>query len=94
MSVGLLLIDCFLRESLSLKDKRRVLKSLTERLRRSYNIAVCEVDYQNRWQRSLIGIVLINTDWRMVQQNSSKILSLIESDGRISVLTSEMERLR
>ncbi|MEO0070571.1 MAG: DUF503 domain-containing protein [candidate division WOR-3 bacterium] len=94
MNIALLLVDCFLGECLSLKEKRRILTSLTERLRRSFNIALCEVDYQNQWQRSLIAVVLINTDWRMIQQNSSKIINLIENDGHLSVLGTKMERLR
>lgn len=94
MTVGLLLVDCFLGDSQSLKDKRRILSSITERLRRSYNLALCEVEYQDQWQRSRIAIVLVNTEWPMVQQSVSKILSLLERDGRIGILNSEVERLR
>lgn len=93
MNVGLLLVDCFLGNSLSLKEKRRVLSSLTGRLRRDYNIALCEVEYQNQWQRSKLAIVFVNTDWQMVLKNANKILALIEQDGRISVLNSEITHL-
>ncbi len=94
MNIGLLIVDCFLGGSLSLKEKRRIISSITEKLRRSFNIALCEIEYQNQWQRSKIAIVLINTDWRMIQQNSGKIINIIEQDGRINVLNSEIERLR
>jgi uncharacterized protein YlxP (DUF503 family) len=94
MSIGLLTVDCFLGESLSLKDKRRILLSLTERLRREFNVALCEVAYHNQWQRSKLAIVLINTDWRILQQSQNKILNLIEKNGRINVIDTELERLR
>ncbi|NPV13770.1 DUF503 domain-containing protein [candidate division WOR-3 bacterium] len=94
MSVGLLLVDCFLGNSFSLKEKRRVLSSLTAHLRRYYNIALCEVEYQNQWQRAKLAIVFVNTDWQMVLQNAQKIVAQIEQDGRVSVLNSEMTRLR
>lgn len=93
MNVGLLLVDCFLGNSLSLKEKRRVLSSLTGRLRRDYNIALCEVEYQNQWQRSKLAIVFVNTDWQMVLKNANKILALIEQDGRVTVLNSDLTRL-
>jgi|UniRef100_A0A7V3PTH9 uncharacterized protein YlxP (DUF503 family) len=94
MSIGLLTVDCFLGESRSLKDKRRILLSLSERLRKSFNIALCEVEFQEQWQRSRLAIVLINTEWRMLQQSSSKIIHLIERDGRIDILATAIERIR
>ncbi|MGQ9678904.1 MAG: DUF503 domain-containing protein [bacterium] len=94
MNVGLLVVDCFLANSLSLKEKRRVLSSLTERLRRAYNIALCEVEYQNQWQRAKLAIVFVNTDWQVLLKNANKILTLIEQDGRVNILNSEITRLR
>jgi len=88
------MVDCYFGDSLSLKDKRRILSSLTERLRKSFNIALCEIEYQQQWQRAKLAIVLINTDWRMLQQSSSRILETIERDGRVDILASAIERLR
>lgn len=94
MSIGLLMVDCYFGNSLSLKDKRRILSSLTERLRKSFNVALCEIEYQQQWQRAKLAIVLINTDWRILQQSSSRILETIERDGRVDILASAIERLR
>ncbi len=88
------MVDCYFGDSLSLKDKRRILSSLTERLRKSFNVALCEIEYQQQWQRAKLAIVLINTDWRMLQQSSSRILETIERDGRVDILASAIERLR
>ncbi len=93
MSVGLLLLDCFIADSHSLKDKRRVLKSITERLRRSYNVAVCEVEHQDKWQRARLAVVLVNTQWRMAQRSISRILEFFERDRRLTVLDSETQQL-
>ncbi len=94
MNIALLVMDLFLGDSLSLKDKRRIMGSLTQRLRRSFNIALCEVEHQERWQRSKIAIVLINTNWRMLEESASKIITAVERDGRVQVLNTEMERIR
>jgi len=93
MSVGLLLLDCFVNQSRSLKDKRRIIKSMTERLRRNFNIAICEVEYQNQWQRARLAIVLVNTRWSMAQRTISRILEFFERDRRIELLNAETQKL-
>jgi uncharacterized protein YlxP (DUF503 family) len=93
MTVGLLLVDCYIGGSQSLKDKRRVMKSLTERLRRGFNIAVCEYDSQDKWQRSRLAIVTVNTQWRMAQSAMTKMLEFLERDRRVTILDSQIQQL-
>jgi uncharacterized protein YlxP (DUF503 family) len=93
MSIGLLLVDCFIPESLSLKGKRHILSSLTERLRRQFNIAVAEVDFQDQWQRARLAIVLVNTNGRMLQSSMSKITEFLERDRRVMATVVETRQL-
>ena len=44
----------------SLKDKRQVVRSLKDRLRHEFNVAVAEVEATDLWQRATIGIVSIS----------------------------------
>jgi uncharacterized protein YlxP (DUF503 family) len=91
--VGVLVLDCIVTESQSLKTKRHVLASLTDRVRRSFNSAVCEVDHQDQWQRSRLAVVLVNTEWRMLQSTMSKVVQFIERDRRLQILDVETRRL-
>ena len=59
MIVGLLTLDLHIPESNSLKAKRTVIKSLIDRIRNKFNVSVSEVDANNLWQRSVIGISLV-----------------------------------
>jgi len=93
MSVGLLLVDCYIPESQSLKDKRRILTSLTERLRRQFNIAVAEVEFQDQWQRARLAVVFVNTNWRMLQSSMSKLTEYIDRDRRVEVTNAEPSQL-
>ena len=93
MSVGLLLLDCYIPESRSLKDKRRILTSLTERLRRRFNIAIAEVEYQDQWQRAQLAVVLVNTNWRMLQSTTSKLIEYVDRDRRVEVTNTETRQL-
>lgn len=93
MSVGLLVIDCLFEKSLSLKDKRKVLLSITQRLRDNFNIAVAETKYQDLWQRSELSIVLVNTDWKMIERKFNRIVEFIEKDRRITILNYEAKSI-
>ncbi len=59
MMIGLLEIDLFAESFHSLKDKRRLLSSLKERLKNKFNIAVTESDYQDLWQKAQLTIVTL-----------------------------------
>jgi uncharacterized protein YlxP (DUF503 family) len=61
-SVGILTLELRLDDSHSLKDKRHTVKSLKDRLRSKFNVAVSEIDYQDLWQRSLISAVTVSGD--------------------------------
>jgi uncharacterized protein YlxP (DUF503 family) len=93
MSIGLLVVDCLLGNGLSLKDKRRVLLSISQRLRQHFNIAVSETNHQNLWQRSELAIVLVNTDWKMIERNVNRIIEFIEKDRRITILNYEAKSI-
>ncbi|NUQ39059.1 MAG: DUF503 domain-containing protein [Caldilineales bacterium] len=55
-------IELELHEGCSLKDKRRVVKSVIARLRQRYNLAAAEVDAHDQWQRAVIGLTTLSTD--------------------------------
>ena len=61
-SIGLLTLHLHINDSTSLKDKRRVLRALKDRLRGSLNVSVAELEFQDTWQRSVIGVVSISSD--------------------------------
>jgi uncharacterized protein YlxP (DUF503 family) len=46
----------------SLKEKRRILKSILTRLRQQFNLATAEIDYHEVWQTTLIGLVAVGND--------------------------------
>ena len=94
MHVGLLLIDCFIPQSRSLKDKRRTLAGTVERLKRRFNIAACEVEYQDKWQRSRLAVVMVNTNARMLDSGFAKILEFLERNHQLEIIDTAVERLR
>lgn len=92
-AIGLLVLDCHIPGSLSLKDKRRVMHSITERLRRTLNVAISEVEFHDQWQRTRIAATYVNTEWPMIQKAMNRTVEALERDGRINILRVESQRL-
>ena len=74
MVVGTLEIRLVLRGSHSLKDKRRVIKSLKDRFRNKFNVSVAEVDHQDEWQQATLGVAMVGNDGRYINQVLSKVI--------------------
>ena len=74
MPVGLLTLELHIPDAQSLKDKRQVLRSLKDRLRRDFNVAVAELDHHDTWQRSVIGIVTLSNEEKHVAEVLQKVL--------------------
>ena len=75
MPVGLLTVELHLAEAQSLKDKRQVLRSLKDRLRANFNVAVAELDFADTWQRSVVGVVTLANEDHHVEQTLQKVLA-------------------
>ena len=60
MIVGICTIEIHLPGAHSLKEKRRVLRSLKDRLRSKHNISIAEVDDQDLWQKAVIGLAAVS----------------------------------
>ncbi|MCC6207637.1 MAG: DUF503 domain-containing protein [Gammaproteobacteria bacterium] len=91
--VVLLTFDLMIPFSHSLKDKRRVIKGLKDRVRARFNAAVAEIGYLEEWQRSLIGVALLGNDPGHLEQGSSAIGRLIEETADIQLLKADQEWL-
>lgn len=79
--------------SQSLKDKRRVLKSLKDRLRARHNISIAEVDGQDVWQHTVLGIVSVADSRPPLERMFEAILAEIESQTPGEITRREIEYL-
>jgi len=94
MTVGCLRLELFLPASQSLKDKRRVVRSLKDRLRGRFNISLAEVDHQDTHQRATLGIVTVATDHLQIEKVFQHVQHEVERNLPGDVLQSEIEILR
>lgn len=94
MNIGACGVSLRLPENLSLKGKRRVLKSIITQVRSRFNVSVAEVDDNDLWQLATIGICCVSNDNRHTNEILSKVVDFI-SNGRfeIEILNYEIEIL-
>ena len=78
MTVGLLIIAIHIYNALSLKDKRKYVKSIKDKITNHFKISVSEVEFHNSWQRSKIGAVVIGTDKESVNSYLSSIINFVQ----------------
>src|SRR5579864_185605 len=74
MPIGLLTLEIYIPEAHSLKDKRQVLRSLKDRLRGKFNVAVAELEGQDSWQRSVVGVVSLANNAGFLEQALRNVL--------------------
>lgn len=73
MAVGLITLEIHMPEARSLKEKRQVLRSLKDRLRAHYNVAIAELEFQDLWQRARVGVVSISSDEGHLAQSLEEV---------------------
>ena len=78
-SIGVLTLELKIDHAHSLKDKRHVVKSLKEKLRSRFNLAVAEIDCQDLWQRSVVAAVTVAAD----RPRAEQVLQAVEKEAAL-----------
>jgi uncharacterized protein YlxP (DUF503 family) len=91
MTVGIARISFRLHGNESLKDKRRVVKSIVEKSRHRFNVSVAEVADQDVYQRAVIGVAVIGSDGRVLNSLLDRIIGFMDSLGLAEMIDSEIE---
>lgn len=93
MLIGLLQMELHIPGAHSLKDKRQVLQSLIETMRRKFNVSVAEVGRQDAWQQAELGIACVANERRFLDEVLSRVESFVESEPRVEVTGARAEIL-
>ena len=91
MVVGTLRLQLAIYGALSLKDKRRVVKSLVERLRHRFHMSVAEVGLLDQRQQAEVGVAMVANDARFVESCLDKVVDYVRNDPGASLIDYEVE---
>jgi uncharacterized protein YlxP (DUF503 family) len=84
MFIGVGRYELFIPGSVSLKDKRHVLRSVLDSVRKRFNVSIAEVEYQDLWQRAALGVSCVAESMghcRKVLQEVEKAIGRAAIDG-------------
>jgi uncharacterized protein len=93
MIVGICTIELYLPDNGSLKDKRQVLKSLKDRLKRRFNVSIAEVDDQELWQKTVMGVACVGNRKVYVNEVLDKVLGAIRGNPRVEIIDYRLEMM-
>lgn len=91
MIVGVMTTQLYLHGVTSLKDKRRIVKSIIERLKSRFNISISEVDHNDIKTSAVIAMALVSNDTSFIDRQLDKIIDFMRNDGRFSLGPVERE---
>lgn len=91
MVVGLGIITFRLHDCRSLKSKRKIVKSIINKLCNTFNVSVAEVGSNEVYQRAVIGFALVGNNRMVINSKIDKIFNLADELGLAEIIDTEME---
>jgi uncharacterized protein YlxP (DUF503 family) len=91
MVVGICSIEIHLPESGSLKSKRQILKRIKDRIRNRFNVSIAEVENNDPWQRTTLGVAVVANQGKFINQILSQVVELLHKENGVVVLDYSME---
>ena len=93
MKIGLSRIHFHIAEAQSLKQTRQVMRSIKDRLRNQFNVAVAEIGSNDLWQTGELAVVTVANEHRFVDSMLQKINNFFEEQLPIRVIEGRIEIL-
>jgi len=93
MIIGVLQLELSIQDAMSLKDKRRVVKSIKDRIAHGHNVSIAEVGALDEHRRSVLGVVMVANDARYVEGALAKLVDFVRSVPQVDLLDYQIELL-
>ena len=91
MVVGVATVRFRIHECHSLKEKRKIVKSMITRLRNAFNASIAEVASNDVYQKLEIGVALVGNDHQVINAKMDKLLDMAEDMGLAEMLDADIE---
>lgn len=91
MKVGCCSIKFVLHGNRSLKEKRRIVRAIKDRVKNKFNISVAEVGKQEVWQSLQIGIAAVSPDAKYLEGLMNQIVDFIDNMHLAEITDSEVK---
>lgn len=79
MVVGTVKIELYLHETQSLKGKRKIVKSMVDKVKHRFNVSIAEIGSNDKWQKIELGISAVGNDRRHIDSSLNNVISFLDS---------------
>ncbi len=93
MVVGICAVELLLHNSLSLKAKRQVIKSILGRVRSKFDLSIAEVAHQDKWQKSRLGFAVVTNEGGRAHKMLENVIRHVERLQMAEIIDSRIEIL-
>ncbi len=93
MTIGVLQLELSVTDAMSLKDKRRVVKSIVDRIAHGHNVSIAEVGALDQHRRAILGIAMVANDRQYVEGGLSKLVDFIRAVPQVDLIDYQIELL-
>ena len=93
MTIGVLQLEIIIGDAMSLKDKRRVVKGLKDRIAHAHNVSIAEVGALDEHRRSIIGMAMVANEKQYVEGALSKLVDLVRMTPQVTLQDFQIEML-
>ncbi len=93
MRIGALRVSFMIFDSGSLKQKRKVMRSVKDRLKNNFNVSVAEIGSNDKWQIGELGLATVGNETRFVNSVLTKVEDFLETFPSIRVIEADLEIL-
>ena len=93
MHILLVTLHIHIPSAHSLKEKRKQIKSLKDKLSARFNASVSEVDKLDSWQQSVMGVCMLSNERKYLEKQISLIENIIYEYAEIELVSLEREWL-
>ena len=93
MIVGVLQLELSIGDAMSLKDKRRVIKSLKDRIAHGHNVSIAEVGALDEHRRSILGVAMVANEKSYVEGALSKLVDFVKTVPSVDLVDYQIDLL-
>ena len=86
MTVGVARVTLYLEDTFSLKDKRQVTRSITQKVRNQFNAGIAEVAGLDNPRVATLAIVVVSNEANHAQEMLQTVIDFIERRVELGVL--------
>ena len=93
MIIGVLTLEIAIFDARTLKDKRRVVKSVKQRVRNVFNVSIAEIGFGDTPKRCRLVVAMVSGESRPLHGQLDKVVDLVRRSGGLTLLSYERELL-